>query len=124
MEVTPFYDPILSKLIVWSEDRESARGRMIAALNDYTILGIPTTIGFLADVISHPEFAAGRTHTHFVEQHFHGWKPGGEDGGLADIAMIAAALSMARSFGEGSKNQVEKNPTPWQATGKWSIGGA
>ncbi|RME50822.1 MAG: acetyl-CoA carboxylase biotin carboxylase subunit, partial [Deltaproteobacteria bacterium] len=49
--VTGFYDPILAKLIVWGADREAARQRMILALRDYVILGIPTTIGFLADLL-------------------------------------------------------------------------
>jgi acetyl-CoA carboxylase biotin carboxylase subunit len=123
MEVTPFYDPILSKLIVWSEDRETARSRMIAALRDYTILGIPTTIGFLAAVLAHAEFAAGRTHTHFIAEHFPHWTQSPGASHLLEIALIAAALAGSRASGSGSKGQVQKIPTPWQTAGKWAIGG-
>ena len=124
IEVSSFYDPILSKLIVWSEDRETARRRMIAALNDYTILGIPTTIGFLADVLDHPEFAAGRTHTHFINQHFPNWKPRGSDSVLLDIALVASALSGSKHSGARQGARQLESPTPWQTTGKWEIGGS
>ena len=60
-DVPIYYDPILAKLIVWAEDREAACRRMAAALDEYVILGIHTTIGFLKDVVGHPEFRAGRT---------------------------------------------------------------
>lgn len=123
IEVTPYYDPILSKLIVWSEDRETARTRMISALNAYTILGIPTTIGFLADVLEHPEFAAGRTHTHFIGEYFPQWKHRSGDGGLLDIALIAAALT-DRGVDAGVTGPKPKSPTPWRTLGKWAIGGA
>jgi len=124
IEVTPFYDPILSKLIVWSEDRETARRRMIAALNDYTILGIPTTVGFLADVLDHPEFTAGRTHTHFISQHFPNWKPRSDDSGLLEIALVAGALAGSADGGARMRARQLDSPTPWQTKGKWEIGGS
>ena len=92
-------------------------------MKDYTILGIPTTIGFLADVLAHPEFVAGRTHTHFIEQHFSGWKQGNSSGGSLDIALIAAALADSQGGVAGTRKQMLKKPTPWQTTGKWTIGG-
>jgi acetyl-CoA carboxylase biotin carboxylase subunit len=123
IEVTPYYDPILAKLIVWAEDRETARMRMISALHSYVILGIPTTIAFLADVLAYPEFAAGKTHTHFIEQHFSRWKQGTGDDSLLDIALIAGALTSSQASGTGTNAQMLKKPTPWQITGKWAIGG-
>ena len=86
------YDPILSKLIVWGETREVARQRMISALSELTILGIQTTVGFLKDVVAHPEFAAGRTHTSFIEKNMAGWKEEGKKEWL-DVALAAAAIS-------------------------------
>ena len=122
IDITSHYDPILSKLIVWSEDRDSARCRMISALNDYIILGIPTTVGFLADVLSHPEFAAGATHTHFIEQHFPHWRPAADPGSL-EMALIAAALSGGRAREAGRQAGNTNETTPWQTVGKWVIGG-
>jgi acetyl-CoA carboxylase biotin carboxylase subunit len=124
IEITPDYDPILAKLIAWSEDRDSARRRMISALRDYTILGIPTTIGFLTEVLAHPEFAAGRTHTHFIEQHFPHWVRGPGDGVLLDVALVAGALAGSPDPVTGPQTRMQKSPTPWQTTGRWEIGGA
>lgn len=68
-EVGVHYDPILAKLIVWDEDRTSARRRMARALRETVILGLRTNLGFLRDVIEHPAFAAGETWTDFVDRH-------------------------------------------------------
>ena len=121
--VTPYYDPILSKLIVWAEDRDTARRRMISALREYTLLGISTPIGFLADLLAHPEFSAGRTHTHFIEQNLSTWKPGKRDESLLEIALIAGAL--AGSSLKGGKGMVKEDqrPDPWLTLGKWAVGG-
>jgi acetyl-CoA carboxylase biotin carboxylase subunit len=46
---------------------------MICALDEYVILGIQTTIGFLKDVIAHPKFQAGETATSFIDKYFSDW---------------------------------------------------
>lgn len=120
--VTPYYDPILAKLIVHAEDREAARRRMAAALDGYTIIGIPTTVEFLREVIAHPEFAAGRTHTHFIEQHFAGWKPRPPDPALLEVALIAGALALPEMRPLSGAAQ-RRALTPWQTLGRWAIGG-
>ncbi len=124
IEVPPHYDPILSKLIVWAEDREAAARRMISALKSYKILGIPTTIEFLTDVVQHPEFGAGRIHTQFVTQFFPHWQRARGGSGLLEIALIAAALSRADSRRYSTGGRGLPDSTPWQRVGKWSIGGA
>ncbi len=123
MEVPPHYDPILSKLIVWAENREGARRRMIKALKDYVILGIPTTAAFLADVLDHPEFTAGRLHTHFVSQFFSDWKPVRQDGDHLEIALIAGALASTATASAEPVSRKTRGTTPWQALGKRTIGG-
>ena len=88
--VTPYYDPMIAKLIAWGEDRASARARLARALADTAIVGVQTNLGFLARVIVDPEFAAGAVDTGFIERR--------RDGLLAaagpppDIALAAAAL--------------------------------
>jgi acetyl-CoA carboxylase biotin carboxylase subunit len=123
-EVTPHYDPILAKLIVRAEDREAARLRMIRALEDYVILGIPTTIPFLAEVLAHPEFAAGRTHTHFIDQHFPRWQPRAAEAALFEIALAAGAWIGANPPEAGGGRKGPAQTSPWVRTGKWEIGGA
>ncbi|EZP76842.1 acetyl-CoA carboxylase biotin carboxylase subunit [Parageobacillus genomosp. 1] len=69
MAVTPFYDPMIAKLITKGNDRQEAIKRMLAALESYQVEGIKTNIPMLKDVLSHPAFQAGDTTTNFVEKH-------------------------------------------------------
>jgi acetyl-CoA/propionyl-CoA carboxylase biotin carboxyl carrier protein len=62
------YDSLFAKLIVWAEDRELARRRMLHALEDVELAGVPTTIPFHTWLLNTPEFKAGTVHTKFVEQ--------------------------------------------------------
>lgn len=64
--VTPFYDPMIAKLIVKGSDRDDAINRLHDALVDYHIEGIKTNIPMLKEVISHPAFRSGDTTTDFV----------------------------------------------------------
>ena len=123
-EVPIYYDPILAKLIVWAETRDSACARMAAALDDYVILGISTTIPFLKDVISHPRFLEGATTTAFIKNNFENWQ---EKAGPADdltLALAAAALdelSPSRKVEKAAGLEKEVY-SPWQMLGRWRIG--
>jgi len=127
-EVPIYYDPILAKLIVWAEDREMACRRMAAALDDLVILGIHTTIGFLKDIIHHPEFRAGRTNTAFIKNYFDGWKESGKNEDKLRLALAAAAFddmaAAARPGGGPARDAKEDAAAPWKTLGRWRIGGA
>ena len=69
-EVSIFYDPMISKLITWGEDRDTAIARMHAALDQYQIDGVTTNIPFLSALFSDTSFQAGDFSTHFIEQHY------------------------------------------------------
>jgi 3-methylcrotonyl-CoA carboxylase alpha subunit len=66
--VTPFYDPMIAKIIAWGEDRAMAQSRLGRALADAGLLGVTTNLDFLRRVIADQEFAAGRIDTGFVER--------------------------------------------------------
>lgn len=68
-EVSPHYDPMLAKLIVWGPDRPAALRKMSEALGRFVILGVTGNTSFLKKVVDHPAFAAGETHTHFLTEH-------------------------------------------------------
>lgn len=67
--VTPFYDPMISKLIVTGESREEAISRLKDALLNYKIEGIKTNIPMLLNVINHEQFKYGNTPTNFVRKY-------------------------------------------------------
>lgn len=66
-EISPYYDSLISKLIVHQRTREEAIACMRRALSEYVIEGIKTTIPLNLELISHPQFAAGNINTNFVE---------------------------------------------------------
>jgi acetyl-CoA carboxylase biotin carboxylase subunit len=90
-EVPVFYDSLLSKLIVWGGDREAARRRMLRALDEFVLEGVSHNLSFHRWLLSHPEFAAGRLSTRFLEEHFQpaSLQPAPES---EQIALFAAAL--------------------------------
>lgn len=63
-----FYDSLIGKLIVHGTDREHALRRMLAALDEFSVEGISTTIPFLQKVLKTPEFAEGRVNTRILER--------------------------------------------------------
>ncbi|WP_312155458.1 acetyl/propionyl/methylcrotonyl-CoA carboxylase subunit alpha [Pseudomonas sp.] len=67
--VSPFYDPMLGKLIAWGEDREQARLRLLAMLDEFAIGGVKTNIAFLRRILAHPAFAAAELDTGFIARH-------------------------------------------------------
>jgi acetyl-CoA/propionyl-CoA carboxylase biotin carboxyl carrier protein len=66
-EISGLYDPMIAKLIVHGGDREHARTRMLRALDEFEIGGLPTLLGFHRALLSHPEFIAGGTGHGLVE---------------------------------------------------------
>jgi acetyl-CoA carboxylase biotin carboxylase subunit len=122
-EVTRFYDPILSKLVVWGEDREVARRRAVRALSNYVILGIRTPVGFLRDVLNHPEFIAGRTHTNFIEKRMSDWRSTASEESLTLAVLASAAYwSSASARGLSATEYEIESPTPWKSLGEWRLG--
>jgi acetyl/propionyl-CoA carboxylase alpha subunit len=67
--VTPAFDSMLAKLIAYGPTRAAAAATLERALHDLVILGVPTNIDYLARIMRHPEFLAGRLHTGFLSAH-------------------------------------------------------
>jgi 3-methylcrotonyl-CoA carboxylase alpha subunit len=67
-EITPFYDPMIAKLIVWDEHRDAALARMRKALADYQVAGVTTNIDFLSRLVACPAFARADLDTGLIER--------------------------------------------------------
>ncbi|PJF38997.1 MAG: pyruvate carboxylase subunit A, partial [Phototrophicales bacterium] len=89
MEVTIHYDPMIAKLIVYAEERESAIRKMDWALSQYVILGSTTNLQFLRDIIQHPIYELGEATTRFVDEFMSDWQPPVQE--LPTEALIAVA---------------------------------
>jgi len=124
-DVPIYYDPILAKLIVWAENRDSACQRMIKALDDYVILGVQTSIRFLRDLIDHPQFRKGETITSFIQDHFADWTGEKDTEEKKVLALMAATFDSMQKIpsGKGSLMAKKEVHSPWFLLGKWRIGG-
>lgn len=66
--IPPFYDSMIGKLIVRGKNRQEAIQKTLIALDEFIIEGIPTTIDFQKQILTHPDFAAGEFDTSFIEK--------------------------------------------------------
>jgi acetyl-CoA carboxylase biotin carboxylase subunit len=71
MEIPIYYDPMLSKLIVYAPDRIQAIQLMRKAIKNYIIKGVKTTLPFGEYVMKHERFISGNFNTHFVDEHYY-----------------------------------------------------
>jgi acetyl-CoA carboxylase biotin carboxylase subunit len=123
-EVSPHYDPILSKLIAYGETREQARRRMLRALDEYVIHGVQTGIDLHKRILRHPAFIAGDVDTTFIDAHA-GELLNPPEAEVPDEAFVAAALSRAMGTARNSRTDAAPNTSssPWTRIGSWEIGG-
>ncbi|MFN7917231.1 MAG: acetyl-CoA carboxylase biotin carboxylase subunit [Vicinamibacterales bacterium] len=68
LDVPIFYDPMISKLVAWAEDRPAAVARMTRALGEYVVTGIKTTVPFFTWLFAQPEFHASAFHTTYLDE--------------------------------------------------------
>jgi len=90
-EIPVFYDPMISKLVVWGDDRASAIARMRRALDEYQVRGIETNLPFHRLALRHPDVIAGKYDTGFIAREHAALTPRAQ-GPALDAALIAAAL--------------------------------
>src|SRR5204862_873909 len=96
VEVSIFYDPMISKFAVLGRDRAEAIDRMRRALAEYEIAGIKTTLPFFREVMEDEEFIEGKLDTGFIPRFNERKKPVELSDAARDLAMIAAALAYSK----------------------------
>jgi len=121
-KISPYYDPMLAKLIVYGEDRKDAARKMEWALCNYIALGVTTNIPFLRAIVHHPAFASGDIDTHFIETHFKKWVQAET---LPPEVLIAAAIDDLHHSGAAEEThegaQENESVSPWTTAGRWRI---
>jgi 3-methylcrotonyl-CoA carboxylase alpha subunit len=124
-EVTPFYDPMIAKLIVHEKTRDQALDRLAAALEQTVVVGPHSNARFLAALCRAPGFRSGDFDTAFIDRHL------GELGaGPMELDRAAAALGaqklLAREDGRiASSHELEPDglPSPWDAADGFQLSG-
>jgi len=120
-EITPFYDPMIAKLIVWGETRAQAILRMRRALEEYRIVGVKTNIPFHQTLMDSHRFMGGQYDTRFVEERFSMSDTEEARENHAEIAAILATM-VAHREAERSAQIVQRNErdtSNWKWVGRW-----
>lgn len=110
-EITPFYDPMIAKVIVWDENRQRAIQKMIRVLKDSVVFGVHTNIPYLIEILSHKEFVMGTMTTRFIETYFKDSLKAPELSEL-DKNLLQQALVQLRS---SSGTQAAAASSPWMS---------
>jgi acetyl-CoA carboxylase biotin carboxylase subunit len=123
MEVTPYYDPLLAKLVAYGENRNESIKKMIWALSRYIVLGVTTNISFLKEVLAHEEFKKGNVTTHFIDDYFKDWTVT-KDGLPIEAIISLAVYDLIHSKSKEIVRYKEADPhSPWKHVGRWRVGG-
>jgi acetyl-CoA carboxylase biotin carboxylase subunit len=118
-EITPFYDPMISKLIVWGETRAQAILRMRRALEEYRIVGVRTNIPFHQTLMDSHRFMGGQYDTRFVEERFAIQEE--SDPAMQEIAAVLATLAAHHETQRAAQfvQRNERDTSNWKWVGRW-----
>jgi acetyl/propionyl-CoA carboxylase alpha subunit len=119
-EVPPYYDSLLAKLIAWGTTRDQALEAMAAALAEFRVAGVRTTIPFHRRVMADPEFRRGEIDTHSVERMLRRDPPES-----AEAEEIAALVAAAHLFAAGGVRAPVETPgqDPWTLAARRGMAG-
>lgn len=119
-EVTPFYDPLLGKLIVHGSTRDGAISGMLRALSEFHVVGVETVIPFCLAVMENQAFCRGNYNTHFITRELDNLvkqKQAGASGQRCTTAM-AAALHRVLNIKVNGTNSRPLQLSSWKLSGR------
>jgi acetyl-CoA carboxylase biotin carboxylase subunit len=119
-EIPMFYDPLISKLIVWAPSRNEAIDRMKRALYAYKIVGVKTTIPFLSRIMDAPDFRKGRYNTHFIQDNEDQLKPSHDASDkIKDVVAITAFVDyITKLESKTTANNGTTQVSNWKMCGR------
>ncbi len=120
--ISPYYDPMIAKLIVWDHDRNAAIARMQRALSQFQVVGLTTNVGFLKRLAAAPAFAAAQLDTGFIEHNQATLFPAAA--ATPHEALALASLAELLSHDEASSRVRGRGAdpySPWQRVDGWRL---
>ncbi|MBS3934083.1 MAG: acetyl/propionyl/methylcrotonyl-CoA carboxylase subunit alpha [Truepera sp.] len=117
-EISPYYDPLIAKLIVWDENRDRARARLRQALAEYRVVGVANNIEFLSRLIAAPAFASADLDTGLIEREQAYLFPARAETPLA-VWQVAALAELLRERAAVSARCGEARLSPWHGRDGW-----
>ena len=121
-QVSPYYDPMLAKVITWGHNRDEALGKMARALRDTILLGVTTNIPYLLAILQEPHFVAGQTSTDYLRTHMGSWRPEVDASESEWLALAAwELLQDGDQIGTGSAAAGDGSALldPWNQASAW-----
>ena len=119
--ITPFYDPMIAKLIVWDVDRDAALRRMQQALAECEVVGVTTNAAFLRRLVMTDSFTQAKLDTALIEREQAALAPNDGD---SDPALWALAAIAGVATSEAARRDARDPHSPWQAQDGWRLGAA
>lgn len=116
--ISVHYDPMLAKLVAYGHNREEARQRLVWALGHFPVLGMTHNLPFLKGVLEQPEFVAGNTHTHFLQEN--PLPSGPSEVPKAAMAALEGWLKTQQSTGQAGSTRAAGS-SPFQELGPWRL---
>nr|WP_315591726.1 acetyl/propionyl/methylcrotonyl-CoA carboxylase subunit alpha [uncultured Cupriavidus sp.] len=117
--ISPFYDPMIAKLIVWGRDRDEALSRMAQALANYHVVGLSTNVAFLQRLVKSEAFRTADLDTGLIERNQAVLFPPQRSVGIEVIALAVAAL-LEREARERRVDEADRH-SPWTHAGGWRL---
>ncbi|MDB5962354.1 MAG: 3-methylcrotonyl-CoA carboxylase, partial [Massilia sp.] len=121
--ISPFYDPMIAKLIVWGENRTQALARMAQALAEFRIVGLATNIAFLKRLVEGDAFANADLDTGLIERNGDSLFPPARAVPAAALALAVAALVSAEQRQAANESAFAADPfgkgSGWRLNGAW-----
>ena len=119
-EITPYYDPMIAKLVVWDHSRDRALARMRAALAQLRIVGVANNVEFLARLVASPAFASGDLDTELIERERELLFPA-DRGTPEEVWLLAALAELEREQREAAAAAPAEARSPWNARDGWRL---
>jgi len=120
--VTPFYDPMIAKVIAWGPDRDAALRRLRGGLNELRLSGLVTNLDFLGRVLRHEEFPAGGVDTGFIAREAGQLIPAASALAPRELAALAVfELQQRRLEAEAQARRSSDGVSPWFTGEGWRL---
>ncbi|HCY63190.1 MAG TPA: 3-methylcrotonyl-CoA carboxylase [Oxalobacteraceae bacterium] len=112
--ISPFYDPMIAKLIVWGRDRAEALARMSDALAHYQVVGLNTNVAFLKRLVESAPFAGADLDTGLIERHRDALFPPPAAAGVVELALATVALLSSEASDAAASSDPWALQTGWR----------
>ncbi len=115
--ISPFYDPMIAKLIVWGRDRDEALARMAQALAEFQVVGLATNVAFLKRLVESQPFSQADLDTGLIERNQAALFPPPLPASLPILSLAGASLLLAEQAPDAGAQD------PWARTSGWRMNG-